>query len=70
MAALARHMRVVWQENWAGLLYPLLEGLGANFDPDDPEDQALVTFLYNLDRVLCRTGKVEPNFTITLAAKR
>ncbi len=70
LPAMACHMRVVWQENWAGLLYPLLEGLGLNFDPDNCEDQALVTFLYNLDRVLCQAGKVEPNYTITLATKK
>jgi len=70
MLAITRHMRVVWQQSWAGLLYPLLEGLGANFDRDSGEDLLLVRFLYNLDRYLCRVGEVEPNFAMVLATKK
>ena len=69
LPAIARHMDVVWQYNWAGLLYPLLEGIAFNFTTCD-EDQLLLKFLFNLDYALCQTGEVEPNFTITLATKQ
>ena len=70
MPAIARHMRIVWQQSWAGLLYPLLDGLGANFDRNRCEDQVLVRFLYNLDRHLCQIGEVESNFAIVVATKK
>jgi SAM-dependent methyltransferase len=66
--AIARHMNVVWQYNWAGLLYPLLEGIAFNFTTRD-DDQALLRFLFDLDCALCQSGQVEPNFTITLATR-
>jgi SAM-dependent methyltransferase len=70
LPAIARHMRVRWQHNWGGLLYPLLEGLGSNFDKTSPQDQMIARFLFILDSVLCRTREVEPNFTYTLATKK
>jgi SAM-dependent methyltransferase len=70
LPAMARYMRVLWQQNWAGLLYPLLQGIGYNFDTTKCEDLALLKFLYDLDRVLCQSGEVEPNFTITVATKK
>jgi SAM-dependent methyltransferase len=69
LPALARYMHIAWQHNWAGLLHPLLDGIGFNFSASS-EDQAIVRFLYELDKVLCQTGEVEPNFTITIATKR
>lgn len=69
LSAIARHMDVMWQHNWAGLLYPLLEGIAFNFTSSD-EDQDLLRFLFSLDYALCQAGEVEPNFTITLATKR
>lgn len=70
LPALKRHLNVRWQCNWAGLLYPLLEGIGFNFDPSRPVDTATARLLFGLDRVLCERGYVEPNFTITAATKR
>ena len=69
LPAVARHLRVVWQCNWAGLLYPLLEGIAFNFTTCD-EDQSLLRFLFTLDYALCQAGEIEPNFTITLATKQ
>ena len=66
---MSRHLNVVWQYNWGGLLYPLLEGIALNFTASD-EDQALLKFLFNLDYALDQSGEIEPNFTITLATKR
>jgi SAM-dependent methyltransferase len=69
LPAIAQHMNIVQQYNWAGLLYPLLEGLAFNFTVCD-EDRALLKLLFDLDYALCQAGEVEPNFTITLAAKQ
>jgi hypothetical protein len=69
LPAIATHLNVVWQYNWGGLLYPLLEGIAFNFT-DSPEDQTLLRFLFDLDYALCQAGEIEPNFTITLATKR
>ncbi len=69
LAAIARHMDLGWQYNWAGLLFPLLDGISYNFTQSD-EDQAFLKFLFELDYALCQAGAVEPNFTITLATKR
>ena len=69
LPAVARHLHVIWQCNWAGLLYPLLEGIAFNFTTCD-EDRSLLRFLFTLDCALCQTGEIEPNFTITLATKR
>jgi len=70
LSAVQRHLRVVWQYNWAGLLYPLLEGISFNFDENEPADCALIDYFFALDRVLCRSGRIEPNFTITLTTKK
>ena len=69
LPAMARYLNVVWQYNWAGLLYPLLEGIAFNFT-DSSHDQELLRFLFGLDHALCHAGEIEPNFTITLATKR
>jgi hypothetical protein len=69
LSAMERRMKVAWQYNWAGLLYPLLEGLAFNFT-ESSEDQLLLEFLFNLDSVLCEAGEVESNFTFTVATKR
>lgn len=69
LPALERYMHIAWQHNWAGLLHPLLDGIGFNFSASS-EGQTIVRFLYELDKVLCQTGEVEPNFTITIATKR
>lgn len=68
LPALARCLDVVWQCNYGGLLYPLLEGIAANLDAE--RDRDLLKFLFNLDYALCQTGEIEPNFTLTLATKR
>lgn len=63
-------MDILYQYNWAGLLFPLLRGdIAANFDQDDPEDRKVIDCLFQLDRLLCQSGQVEPSFTITIAAK-
>lgn len=67
--AIAQHMDLVRQYNWAGLLYPLLDGIGNNFTRSD-EDRAFLKFLFELDYALCQSGAIEPNFTITFATKR
>lgn len=65
-----RRMNILYQYNWAGLLFPLLSGgVAVNFNQDDPQDRQLINDLFHLDRLLCRLGCVEPNFTITIAAK-
>jgi len=69
LPALRDNLRIGWQYNWAGLLFPLLEGIAFNFDENEPSDRALIHYLFHLDKVLCRSGHVEPNFTITLASK-
>jgi len=69
LPAMDRHLRVVYQHNWAGILYPLLEGIAFNFS-SSREDQDLLRFLFDVDHALCRSGDVEPNFTMTLAMKR
>ncbi|MGH7899307.1 MAG: class I SAM-dependent methyltransferase [Candidatus Binatia bacterium] len=70
LGAVGRNLDVVWQYNWAGLLYPLLEGIAFNFSEDKPEDRALTELFFNLDRVLCAAGAIEPNFTYSIATKR
>jgi len=70
LPALNSALDVIWQYNWAGLLYPLLEGIAFNFDENDPADRVLIEYLFNLDRVLCQRGHVEPSFTITIARKK
>lgn len=70
LPAIQRHLQVVWQYNWAGLLYPLLDGIAFNFDETDPADRSLIEYLFNIDRVLCQSGHIGPNFTMTLAVKR
>jgi SAM-dependent methyltransferase len=69
LSALDRHLQVIYQYNWAGLLYPLLEGIAFNFTTSE-EDLALLRLLFNLDCALCQSGAIEPNFTLTLAMKR
>ena len=69
LPAINKHFNVVYQYNWAGLLYPLLEGIAFNFTTSD-EDIALLKLLFDLDYALCQSGKIDPNFTITLAKKR
>lgn len=65
-----RRMNIIHQYNWAGLLFPLLRGgIAANFDQDDPEDRKIIECLFQLDRLLCQSGQVEPDFTVTIAAK-
>jgi ubiquinone/menaquinone biosynthesis C-methylase UbiE len=63
-------MNIRFQYNWAGLLFPLLQGIAANFDQDDPNDRKIIDCLFQLDRLLCQSGQVVPNFSITIAAKR
>jgi len=70
LAAFRKHLCVVRQYNWAGLLYPLLEGIAFNFDEHNASDRVLLDYLFNLDKVLCRSGQIEPNFTITVATKK
>jgi ubiquinone/menaquinone biosynthesis C-methylase UbiE len=70
LPALRENLCVVWQYNWGGLLYPLLEGISFNFDENEPADRALIDYFFALDHVLCRSGQVEPDFTITLATKK
>jgi ubiquinone/menaquinone biosynthesis C-methylase UbiE len=69
LPAMAKSLNIVWQYNWGGLLYPLLEGIAFNFT-DSSEDLSLLRFLFGLDYALCHSGEIEPNFTITLATKR
>ena len=66
--ALARNLNVTHQYNWAGLLYPLLEGIGGNF-ADTPEDRELVRFFFDLDKLLVESGRIGPNYTMTVARK-
>ena len=70
LAALQKNLHIVWQYNWAGLLYPLLEGIGFNFDENKPTDRVLIDYLFNLDKVLCQSKRIESDFTFTLATKR
>ena len=63
-------MKILYQYHWAGLLFPLLRGgIAANFDQSDPEDRKVIDCLFQLDRLLCQSGRVEPDFTITIATK-
>lgn len=63
-------MDILYQYNWAGLLFPLLRGgIAANFDQSDSEDRKIIDCLFQLDRLLCQSGRVEPSFTVTVAAK-
>jgi SAM-dependent methyltransferase len=65
-----KRMNIVYQYNWAGLLFPLLRGgMAANFDQNDAEDRHIIEALFELDRLLCRLGCVEPNYTITIAGR-
>jgi SAM-dependent methyltransferase len=65
-----QRMNILYQYNWAGLLFPLLRGgIAANFDQDNPEDYRVIECLFQLDRLLCQSGQVEPNFTITVATR-
>jgi SAM-dependent methyltransferase len=65
-----QRMDILYQYNWAGLLFPLLRGgIAANFDQDDPQDYKVIECLFQLDRLLCQSGRVEPDFTITVAAR-
>jgi ubiquinone/menaquinone biosynthesis C-methylase UbiE len=69
LPAMAESLNIVWQYNWGGLLYPLLEGIAFNFTSSS-EDLSLLRFLFGLDYALCDSEEIEPNFTITLATKR
>lgn len=69
LPAMAKYLDIKLQYNWAGLLYPLLEGIAFNFDENKPEDRALIDHFFHFDRVLCQTREIIPNFTITLAKK-
>ncbi len=63
-------MNILYQYNWEGLLFPLLRGgIVVNFDQNDPEDRKVIDCLFQLDRLLCQSGRVEPNFTVTVAAQ-
>ena len=65
-----KRMNIVYQYNWAGLLFPLLRGgIAANFDQNDAEDRHNIEALFKLDRLLCQLGCVEPNYTITIAGR-
>jgi ubiquinone/menaquinone biosynthesis C-methylase UbiE len=65
-----KQMNILYQYNWAGLLFPLLRGgIAANFDQNDPDDRKVIDCLFQLDRLLCQSGQVEPSFTVTIAAK-
>lgn len=68
LPALAAELQIVRQYNWAGLLMPLLDGLGFNFGTKE-EDLQLLKFLFEVDRALVQNGTIGPNFTITLAQK-
>jgi SAM-dependent methyltransferase len=70
LPALRKHLNVVWQYNWAGLLYPLLQGIAFNFNENDPADRTLIDCLFGIDKGLCQSRLVEPDFTITLATKK
>ena len=64
-----KRMNILYQYNWAGLLFPLLRGgIAVNFDQNDPGDRKVIDCLFQLDRLLCQSGQVEPDFTITIAA--
>ncbi|MEZ4609535.1 MAG: hypothetical protein R2838_04635 [Caldilineaceae bacterium] len=65
---MARNLDVTHRYNWAGLLYPLLEGIGGNF-ADTPEDRELVRFFFDLDKLLVESGQIGPNYTMTVARK-
>lgn len=69
LAALDSQLTLLRQYNWAGLLMPLIEGLGFNFSESEP-DLALLRFLFDVDRVLVNSGEIGPNFTMTMAGKR
>jgi SAM-dependent methyltransferase len=70
LPAMAKYLDIKLQYNWAGLLYPLLEGIAFNFDENKLEDRALIDHFFHFDRVLCQTREIIPNFTITLATKK
>jgi ubiquinone/menaquinone biosynthesis C-methylase UbiE len=70
LGAIADNMEVVRQYNYAGLLYPLFEGIGFNYDVSRPEDRLLAEFFFRLDKILCLSGIIEPNFTQTIAKKK
>jgi len=62
-------LNILYQYNWAGLLFPLLRGgIAVNFDQNDPQDRRIIDCLFQLDRLLCQSGQVEPNFTIVVSA--
>jgi hypothetical protein len=44
-------------------------GIAANFDQNDLEDRKIINCLFQLDCLLCQSGQVGPNFTITIAAQ-
>ena len=65
-----QRIKILYQYNWAGLLFPLLRGgIAVNFDQNDPEDRKVIDCLFQLDRLLCQSGRVEPDFTVTIATK-
>ena len=65
-----QRIKILYQYNWAGLLFPLLRGgIAVNFDQNDPEDRKVIDCLFQLDRLLCQSGRVEPDFTITIATR-
>lgn len=68
LPALNKHFKIISQYNWAGLLYPLIEGFAFNFSPKN--DQQIIQSLFALDKYLCKSGLVEPDFTITVAGKK
>lgn len=69
LAAIDQNMRVVRQYNWAGLLMPLLEGLGFNVSTS-ASDIDMLRFLFEVDQALVKSGRIGPNFTMTMAGKK
>jgi SAM-dependent methyltransferase len=67
--AIDGNLNVLCQYNWAGLLMPLLEGLGFNISTEKG-DMDLLRFLFEIDQALVNAGKIGPNFTMTMAGKK
>lgn len=69
LKAIEQNLCVLRQYNWAGLLMPLLEGLGFNFGTSQ-EDINILRLLFEIDQALVATAKIGPNFTMTIAGKK
>ncbi len=68
---LEKALRVIEYRPYGGtLLMPLLDDIAGNFDESDPEAQALLEMLFEIEDALLAAGEIESDFALIVAGKR